>query len=165
MKKNRFTIKEMFSKLREVSSMKKHRFTILTGVILVIIVGVTLLARERVHRETLLGTQSFSVNAGDYKVMSFKIDISDKKSNIIQGRVRDRAGYGISFMVFDTKNFNAWKERNHRAFSYVKEKNSKDVSFSFFPDHSDRYFFVFDNSYSIAKNKLPEVYAIWSYKK
>ena len=145
--------------------MLKNKFTWMAGIILVIIVIVALLAREKVYRVTLLSNQSFSVASGDYKALSFKIDITDKKSNIIRGRVADRAGYGINFMVFDAKNFNAWKDRNPNTFSYVKEKNSKEVKFSFFPDHSDHYFFVFDNSYSVAKNKLPEVYAIWSYKK
>ena len=144
--------------------MKKNKFTWIAGLILVVIVLIVLLVREKIYNVTLLSNENFSVAAGAYNALSFKIDITDKKSNIIQGRVTDKAGYGINFMVFDAKNFNAWKDHNPTT-PYVKEKNSKEFSFSFFPDHSDEYFFVFDNTYSLANNKLPEVYAIWSYRK
>jgi hypothetical protein len=91
------------------------------------------------------------------------IDISGKDKNIISGYVTETAGYDINFYVFDKKNFNAWINRKS-ALAYVEVKRIKSYEFSFVPDHTDYYYFVFDNEYSWFTNKVPQITVSWNYQ-
>lgn len=109
-------------------------------------------------------SENFAVDSRAYKGWSYRIEISDKQYNRIEGKLNEKSGHGINFLIFDTKNYNAWKEDNRNAMAYVKEKNVVNYDFSFIPDHSDDYYFVFDNTNSILTNKLVDFHATWKYR-
>jgi hypothetical protein len=111
-----------------------------------------------------LFNENFAVDAGHYKIYYVRIEISDKQYNRIEGNSNEKSGHGINFLILDTKNYNAWKEDNGNAMAYVKEKNVVNYDFSFVPDHSDDYYFVFDNTNSILTNKLVDFHASWKYR-
>lgn len=108
--------------------------------------------------------ETFAVDARSYKFWKARVDISDKKYNRIEGTLDEKSGHGINFLILDTKNYNAWTEDNSNAMPYVKQSNVVNYDFSFIPDHSDDYFFVFDNTNSIFTNKLVAIHATWKYR-
>jgi len=104
-----------------------------------------------------------TVKAGYYIYYKCYIDVSQKEDNIVSGSINETSGNDINFYVFDQKDFNAWK--NGQAVSpYVYAKRVKSYTFSFVPDHTDYYYFVLDNGYSIFTNKVPEIVVVWNYK-
>ncbi len=111
-----------------------------------------------------LFSDNLAINAGHAKQWKVRIDISDKTRNVIEGRLEELSGHGINFWVLDTKNYNAWKADNSNIQPYVREKNVVNYDFSFIPDHSDDYYFVFDNTNSILTNKLVKSSASWKYR-
>lgn len=143
---------------------------VISGVLGIFILLLILLAIQesqnsgpREYEQPVLN-ETFAVNAGQATPYYARIEISDKKYNRIEGVVEEKSGHGINFMILDTKNYNAWKEDNSSAMAYVKEKNITNYNFSFIPDHSDDYYFVFDNTNSIFTNKLVAAQATWKYR-
>lgn len=103
-----------------------------------------------------------TVPALHYIYYKIHIDVSDKMNNVIYGKVLETSGYDINFYVFDQKNFNLWVG-GESAEPYIVAKRVSSYSFSFVPDHSDYYYFVLDNTYSLFTNKVPQITATWSY--
>jgi len=99
-----------------------------------------------------------------YRVYTVEIDVSNKQSNKISGSFTEESGHDIKLYVFDQKNFNAWKANQSYA-PYVDSGKRPAYFFSFIPDHTDTYYFVFDNKYSWFTNKVPNLTATWNYKK
>ena len=104
-----------------------------------------------------------TIPAGYYYYIRVYIDVSGKKNIIISGKVTETAGYDINFYVFDQKGFNGWKSKQSYT-PYVYAKKIKSYSYSFVPDHTDYYYFVLDNGYSLFTNKVPEITATISYE-
>ena len=108
--------------------------------------------------------ETFAVEAGHYKTWKARVEVSEKQYNRIEGNITEMSGHGINFLILDTKNYNAWVEDSRNAMAYVKQKNTKNYDFSVVPDHSDDYYFVFDNTNSILTNKLVKTNASWKYR-
>lgn len=111
-----------------------------------------------------LYSETMAINAGAAKQWKVRIDISEKTRNVIEGRLEELSGHGINFWILDTKNYNSWRADGSNIQPYVREKNVVNYNFSFIPDHSDDYYFVFDNTNSILTNKLVKSSASWKYR-
>lgn len=110
-----------------------------------------------------LSSLTADVSNLNYYVASAYVDINNKFSNVVSGSISETSGHDIKFLVFDQKNYDAWK--NHQNYgSYVSTDKIKSYSFSFIPDHSDTYYFVFDNTYSIFTSKKVTLSAVWNYQ-
>ncbi len=116
----------------------------------------------KTHSEALIDDKP-TVPAGKSVYYSIYIDISRKEKNIVSGEVVETAGYDINFYVLDQVNYNAWKE-GRWAVAYVSVERINSYSYSFVPDHSDYYYFVLDNTYSLFTNKVPQITATWNYQ-
>ncbi len=103
-----------------------------------------------------------TVKPGYYLYYKCYIDISHKENNIVAGSIVETSGNDINFYVFDQKGFNAWRN-GESVQPYVYAKRVESYTFSFVPDHTDYYYFVLDNTYSLFTNKVPEIKVIWSY--
>jgi hypothetical protein len=117
---------------------------------------------KRTESKTLIDYK-FTVPARDFVYYSVYIDVTGKENNLVTGTVIETAGYDINFYVFDQKGFNAWSHGGS-AQAYVDARRVGSYTFSFVPDHSDYYYFVLDNKYSLFTNKVPYVRAEWSYQ-
>jgi len=84
------------------------------------------------------------VPTGYFFHLSQIYDIDDKTKNRVTGNFRVDSGPTINFFIFDQKNFNAWKDGQSYQ-PYFVERDVKSGDFSFIPDHTDRYYYVFDN--------------------
>lgn len=119
--------------------------------------------RPRDYNQPLFN-ESFAIDAGKAQYYRIRIEISDKTHNVIEGRMEEKSNHGVNFLILDTKNYNAWTADNSNMMPYVRQKNVVSYDFSFVPDHSDDYYFVFDNTNSLFTNKLVSFHANWKYR-
>lgn len=111
----------------------------------------------------LFNEDVMTVKAGTYSAQKIMLNVDGKTHNMIKGSFVEPAGYGITFYVFDQKNYNAY-EAGHRTTAYVSARRVKSYEFTFVPDHSGIYYFVFDNGYSVSTNKVPVLSVVWSWQ-
>src|SRR5574341_401074 len=113
--------------------------------------------------QLLFDKETMTLTAGQWGGKSIMINVDGKSSNLVKGSFIESGGHDINFFVFDQKNYNAWKDDNPTT-PYVSMKRSGGSEFSFVPDHTDIYYFVFDNTYSILVPKVPVLSATWSWQ-
>ena len=111
----------------------------------------------------LFNEDAMTVKAGTHSAQKIMLNVDGKTHNMLKGSFVEPAGYGISFYVFDQKNYNAFNEGGSRT-PYVSAKRVKSYEFTFVPDHSDLYYFVFDNGYSISIDKVPVLSVTWTWQ-
>ena len=99
------------------------------------------------HRSESLLDDTYTIPAGEYKVIPIYIDISGKDHILVSGVVRETAGYDIKFYVIDSLS---------SKYYYGPYRLSK-RKFGFVPDHTDTYYFYLDNTYSLFTNKVPRI--------
>ncbi len=111
----------------------------------------------------LWDNESFGVSAGYYQPYYYYIDIAGKTGNFVTGNVQSLAGGEFLFYVFDQKNYNAW--RNNQSYQpNIAPGRVTNYNFSFVPDHTDYYYFVFSNTFSFFTNKLIQFSADWDWQ-
>jgi len=151
---------------------KSYKGYYITAIVLVLIVifflpiipvEKTIPVQKTVTRTETLINDKPTVSAGYYLYYREYIDISGKSRNVVYVSVVETAGYDIRLYVFDQKGFNAWRN-GYSSQPYVDSGRIKSYSGSFVPDHSDYYYFVFDNSYSWFTNKVPQITVTWEYQ-
>jgi len=111
----------------------------------------------------LFNDDAITVKAGTYYGEKVMLNVDGKTHNRLKGSFVEPAGYGITFYVFDQKSYNAY-EAGHRTTPYVSARRVKSYEFTFVPDHSGLYYFVFDNGYSVSTNKVPVLSVVWSWR-
>jgi len=117
---------------------------------------------ETLSRSITLVDDKPTVGAGKAIYYRIYIDISNKVNNVVYVSVTETAGYDITLLVLDQKNFNSW-DAGRSYVAYIEAKRVTSYSDRFVPDHSDYYYFVLDNTYSLFTNKVPQIKAVWSY--
>lgn len=110
----------------------------------------------------LFDEETYAVSAGQGRAFPVHIEITDKSHNSVTGSVKAIAGGEFLFYIFDQKNYNAYRTGGSWQ-AYVYRGRVTDYRFSFVPDHSDWYYFVLSNTFSIFTNKLVEMSATWSW--
>lgn len=111
----------------------------------------------------LFNEDPMTVKAGTHSAQKIMLNVNGKTNNMVKGSFVEPAGYGITFYVFDQKNYKAFNEGGSRT-PYVSAKRVKSYEFTFVPDHSDIYYFVFDNGYSISTDKVPVLSVTWTWQ-
>lgn len=104
------------------------------------------------YREILMNDK-LSVPAWKYLYWVSFIDVSNKQNVKVFGNFTVEAGNDVIFYVFDQKGYNGWISGGS-ATPYVSSGKVGHYEFVFYPDHTDYYYFVLDNRYSIFTNKL-----------
>lgn len=111
----------------------------------------------------LFNEDAMTVKAGTHSAQKIMLNVNGKTHNMVKGSFVEPAGYGITFYVFDQENYNAFNEGGSRT-PYVSARRVKSYEFTFVPDHSGIYYFVFDNGYSISIDKVPVLSVTWTWQ-
>ncbi|MFA4820327.1 MAG: hypothetical protein WC613_05230 [Candidatus Aenigmatarchaeota archaeon] len=88
------------------------------------------------------------------------LDIDNKKSVLVFGSIKEKSNKPIDFFILDQKNFFAYDKSDNYNVEY-RIDNVATNNFRFVPDHSDIYYFVFENKETV--NKTLELQVFWSY--
>ena len=105
------------------------------------------------HEQNLISISQQTVKANGYFSQKIWIDIQGKNDCVVAGRMTEITGNGITFILFDDSNFQSWKE-GATSFPLLTYPNITSQSFSFSPQTSGDYVFVFDNRYSPIEKKI-----------
>ncbi len=109
---------------------------------------------------TLWNDTSFDVSARTYRYYNYYIDIANRQSNFVTGSVKSISGVSINFFIFDQKNFYAWRDSQN--YQPYLSGNVTEYDFTFVPDHTDYFYFVFDNGFSSFGSKLIQFSSDWT---
>jgi len=93
----------------------------------------------------------------------FFVDVLGKQNLKIFGDFSVEAGRDIILYVFDQKGFNSWASGGATT-PYVSSGKVGSYSFTFYPDHTDNYYFILDNRYSILTNKVVSISVTLAYE-
>jgi len=105
------------------------------------------------HEQNLISISQQTVKASGYFSQKIFIDIQGKNDYIVTGRMTEITGNKITFIVFDDSNFRSWEE-GAASLPLLTFQDITGQSFSFSPQMSGYYVFVFDNRYSPIEKKI-----------
>ncbi|MBC7091606.1 MAG: hypothetical protein H5T50_06850 [Nitrososphaeria archaeon] len=116
--------------------------------------------QQVLSNQEIIINDKVSVDRWSYYSYRFFVDVSNRQNIKVFGNFSVLAGDDIVFYVFDQKGYNSWISGGS-ATPYVSSGQVGIYNFVFYPDHTDNYYLVLDNRYSLASLITNKLVSIW----